>query len=53
VLGGIVIGSYVGLAWYDELYNCDERLRVGALTPFTSWMKPAIVDGKYGGGGEN
>lgn len=53
VLGGVVIGSYVGLAWYDELYNCDERLRVGALTPFTSWMKPAIVDGKYGGGGEN
>ena len=21
VLGGVVIGSYIGLAWYDELYN--------------------------------
>ena len=42
VLGGIVVGSYVGLAWYDELYDCRDRLRVGVLTPFTKWMKPAI-----------
>jgi hypothetical protein len=49
VLGGIVISSYVGLAWYDELYNCDERLKVGLLTPITSWVKPEIVGDQYGG----
>jgi len=50
VLGGILIGSYVGLAWYDELYDCRHKLRVGALTPLTKWLKPAIdpETGTYG-----
>ncbi len=48
LLGGILFSSYVGLAWYDELYNCDDRLKTGVLTPFTWWAKPEIVDGTYG-----
>ena len=48
VLGGVVVGSYIGLAWYDELYDCSDRLKVGALTPLTSWAKPEVVDGRYG-----
>jgi hypothetical protein len=42
VLGGVVMGSYIALAWYDELYDCDDRLKVGALTPLTKWAKPTV-----------
>jgi hypothetical protein len=44
VLGGVVMGSYIGLAWYDELYDCRDRLKVGALTPLTKWAKPTVDD---------
>lgn len=50
VLGGVVLGSYIGVAWYDELYNCEDRLRTGVLTPVTSWAKPEVVGGRYGCG---
>lgn len=48
LLGGIVVGSYIALAWYDELYSCEDKMKVGVLTPLTSWAKPAVQDGRYG-----
>lgn len=51
VLGGVLLGSYIGVAWYDELYNCEERLEAGTFLPLdelTAWLKPEVVDGRYG-----
>ena len=44
-----LVGGYVFLAWYDELYNCDSRLSANtALHDLTAWAKPAVVNGTYG-----
>jgi hypothetical protein len=49
VVVGYLIGGYVALAWYDELYNCDSRLSANTiLHDLTAMIKPAVVDGTYG-----
>jgi hypothetical protein len=40
---GLLLGGYIALAWYDELYNCDERLQPGLLDPVTGWLKPPVI----------
>ena len=40
---GILIGSYAGIAWYDEFFNCSDRLSIDSpLGNSFGWMKPAI-----------
>ena len=49
---GIAVASYVLVAWYDELYDCEERLvaRGGLFGALTGPMKPPVSNGTYGGG---
>ena len=48
---GLAASTHVAIAWYDKLYNCDEKLRSfgGLLGEVTAPFKPAVVDGQYGG----
>jgi hypothetical protein len=49
VVVGYLIGGYVALAWYDELYDCSDRLSANTvLHDLTAWVKPAVVNGTYG-----
>jgi UDP-N-acetylmuramyl pentapeptide phosphotransferase/UDP-N-acetylglucosamine-1-phosphate transferase len=49
VVVGYLLGGYVALAWYDELFNCDARLSANTiLHDLTAMIKPAVVDGTYG-----
>ena len=49
---GLAIATYVAIAWYDLVYNCDTKLRAlgGLFGAITAPFKPAVVDGRYGGG---
>ena len=39
---GILISSYAGIAWYDEFFNCSDRLSIDSpLGNLFGWMKPA------------
>ena len=42
VLGGILVATYIGVAWYDELYDVspEKRLKPGALSFLTRYFKP-------------
>ena len=48
----LAVATYVGVAWYDELYDCDERLvaRGGLFGAVSAPLKPPVTDGTYGGG---
>ena len=49
---GIAVASYVLVAWYDELYNCEERLVArggGLFGALTGPMEPPASNGTYGG----
>ena len=48
---GIAVLTYVAIAWYDELFNCDERLvaRGGLFGKVTGPLKPPVTQGTYGG----
>ena len=49
VVVGYLVGGYVALAWYDELFNCDARLSANTiLHDLTAMIKPAVVNGTYG-----
>ena len=37
----LLFGTYVGIAWYDELYNCDQRLERGVFDAVTGFFKPS------------
>ena len=43
----ISTASYVGLAWYDHLYDCNGKMKAGALAPFMKYIKPPIKYGRY------
>ena len=47
-----MVSTYIAIAWYDELYDCDERLvaQGGLFGAVTGPLKPAVTDGTYGGG---
>ena len=45
----IALASYVGLAWYDHVYDCDVKMRPGLIAPLTRYLKPALKGGVYGG----
>ena len=47
---GLAIATYAGLAHYDRLYNCDERLESfgGPVSVVTGPFKPALdADNRY------
>ena len=52
IAAGLAVGTYIGIAHYDSLYNCEER-----LYSFDGWFsqtfgvfKPHVgTDGTYGG----
>ena len=52
VAAGVAVGTYVAIAWYDQLFNCDEKLQpLGGLFGAVSGpFKPAVSNGVYGGG---
>jgi hypothetical protein len=38
----ILIGSYIGIAWYDEFFDCSDRLSIDSpLGNSFGWAKPA------------
>ena len=44
------VGIYVGIAWYDTVYDCeDKNYAGGVLTALFRPLKPPIgADGRYG-----
>ena len=52
VAAGVAVGTYVAIAWYDALFNCDTKLQpLGGLFGAVSGpFKPAVSNGVYGGG---
>ena len=46
---GVAVGTYIAIAWYDELYDCDERLvaQGGLFGAVTGPLKPAVSGGNY------
>ena len=51
---GLAIATYAGLAWYDKLFDCDERLESfgGPVSVVTGPFKPALdAENRYTGGG--
>ena len=50
----LAVATYAGLAHYDRLYNCDERLQSfgGPVSVITGPFKPALdADNRYTGRG--
>ena len=48
----LAVATYAGLAWYDKLYDCDERLESfgGHVSVITFPFKPALdADNRYTG----
>ena len=42
VFYSILVGSYAGIAWYDEFFDCSDRLSIDSpLGNLFGWMKPA------------
>ena len=42
VFWGILIGSYVGIAWYDDFFDCSDRLSIDSpLGDSFGWLKPS------------
>ena len=48
---GVAVGSYVAVAWYDQLFNCEEKLKPlgGLFRAVSGPFKPAVSNGVYGG----
>ena len=49
----LAVATYAGLAWYDKLYDCEERLQSfgGPVSVVTGPFKPALdADNRYTGG---
>ena len=45
-------GTYVGLAWYDALYDCEDKSKASDWFKVYRPFKPPVgADGRYGGGG--
>ena len=44
VVGGILFFGYIGIAWYDELYDCKQKLkyRGGLIGDIEKPLKPPI-----------
>ena len=38
----IASASYVGLAWYDHFYDCEDKMKSGALRPLYAPFKPPV-----------
>ena len=48
---GLALATYVLIAWYDKLYNCDDKLIAfgGLFGEVTGPFKPSVVGNVYGG----
>ena len=48
---GVAVGTYIVIAWYDELYNCSDRLvaQGGLFGAVSGPFKPPVSNGTYGG----
>lgn len=48
-VAGFLLASaaYVGLAWYDYLYDCNDRLRPSPFGWLTGWAKPPDYKANY------
>jgi len=46
---GFILASlaYVIMAWYDLIYDCNDRLRPTVLGWLTGWAKPAHYSKEY------
>ena len=43
----LTISAYIGLAWYDVLYDCQDRLKPTYLGWLSKWFKPAEYSAAY------
>ena len=41
------VGTYVGLAWYDALYDCEDKSKASEWFTLYRPLKPGVVDGEY------
>ena len=41
------VGTYVGLAWYDALYDCEDKSKASQWFTLYRPLKPGVVDGEY------
>ena len=42
-------GTYIGLAWYDALYDCDDKSKSSEWFQLYRPFKPPVgADGRYG-----
>ena len=42
-------GVYIGLAWYDSTYDCDQKSKASDWFTLYRPFKPEVVDGVYSG----
>ena len=53
LLGTAVLASgvYIGLAWYDALYDCEQKSVASEWFTLYTWAKPPVgsVSNQYGG----
>ena len=44
----ILSGTYVGLSWYDAIYDCDDKNKASEWFTLYRWAKPGInAAGEY------
>jgi UDP-N-acetylmuramyl pentapeptide phosphotransferase/UDP-N-acetylglucosamine-1-phosphate transferase len=43
----LATAAYVILAWYDVIYDCNDRLKPTLLGWMSKWMKPAYYSEDY------
>ena len=41
------VGTYVGLAWYDAVYDCQDKSKASEWFTLYRPLKPPVVDGEY------
>ena len=46
-VAALSVGTYVGLAWYDALYDCEDKSKASEWFTLYRPLKPGVVDGEY------
>ena len=41
------VGIYVGIAWYDTIYDCEDKSKASEWFTLYRPLKPPVVDGEY------
>ena len=46
-VAALSVGTYVGLAWYDALYDCEDKSKASEWFTLYRPLKPGVVGGEY------